>query len=231
MTPVTLIMAYYENPGMLAKQFEILREMDPKTKSMIKVIIVDDGSPNHPAKPEEIGADLQIYRMDKDVRWNQDACRNIGYHHAQTQWMLMTDMDHVVPEETWSRLVFRKHDPTKVFKFSRVSAPGLEPYKPHPNTWFLTRALFDRAGGYDERFAGYYGTDADVRDRFTATATEVVLLKECVIRVPREVIPDASTTTYQRKQPEDKIIPKLLAERRLRKEPTKRMTFSYHRVF
>jgi hypothetical protein len=95
-------------------------------------------------------------------------------------------------------------DGAKVYRFSRVDAPHLTPYKPHPNTWFLTREMFDRIGGYDERFSGYYGTDGEFRDRVHATAKAIVMLPDVMIRYPREVIADASTTHYARKTPEDR---------------------------
>jgi hypothetical protein len=87
-----------------------------------------------------------------------------------------------------------------VYRFSRVSAPDMATYKPHPNSWLLTKALFDRVGGYDETYCvGLYGIDFDIRDRLARKA-EIVTLKHPLIRVPREVVPDASTTTLPRKE-------------------------------
>jgi len=231
MTPVTLVMAYYENPSMLDMQFRRLRMLPSDLRDLMHVIIVDDGSPNAAAKPQDIGMPLQIYRVGVDIRWNQDACRNIGAHHAETEWLLLTDMDHVVPEETWRPVVTRRRDPLSVYRFSRVSAPDMLPYKPHPNSWLMTRKMFERVGGYDERFAGLYGTDADIRDRISQSA-QIITLKENLIRVPRDVVPDASTTTYLRKQPEDREgLPRLRAERAASADPRPlRLTFPYERV-
>lgn len=233
MTPVTLIMAYYENAGMLAEHFRSLRALPQKLRSELQVIIVDDGSPDHPAVAEDTGCALSIYRVGVDIRWNQDACRNIGVHHAETDWVLLTDMDHLVPVTTWRALMQRAHDPETVYRFSRISAPDRSPYKPHPNSWFMTRAMFDRAGGYDENFAGLYGTDALFRDQVRQAAREVVMLKDVLIRYPREVIQDASTTRYQRKAPEDRAGMVELTTRR-KTDPSwapKRLSFPYSRVF
>jgi glycosyltransferase involved in cell wall biosynthesis len=98
MTRITLVMAYYENAAMLAEQFARIRALPADLRDRIEVVIVDDGSPDHPARAEEIGCRLQMFRLTVDVRWNQDACRNIGVHHTETEWVLLTDMDHVVPE-------------------------------------------------------------------------------------------------------------------------------------
>jgi len=232
MTPATLVMAYYENAGMLAEQFSRIRALPARLRDLLHVVVVDDGSPDHPAVPEDIGCPLQIWRIGVDVRWNQDACRNIGVHHAETEWLLLTDMDHVAPQATWERLLLRNYDRDVAYRFARVSMPDLAPYKPHPNSWFLTRSLFERAGGYDESFAGLYGTDALFRDQLAATAREVVMLKEVLIRYPREVIKDASTTRYLRKQPEDRAGIAALMEQR-RADPAwapKRLSFPYARV-
>lgn len=202
MTPTTLVMAYYDNWKMLLVQYGQIAKMPARLRDLLHVVIVDDGSPNKPALPRDIGCSLQVYRLDVDVRWNQDAARNIGVAHAETNWVLLTDMDHMITPEIWKMVLLREWDPTIAYQFERVSAPEMLPYKFHPNTWFMTKKKFEEAGGYDERFAGYYGTDADFRNRIEGTG-EVKRFKQAIIRVPRTHIADASTTTYLRKQPED----------------------------
>ena len=88
-----------------------------------------------------------------------------------------------------------KLDERKVYRFSRVDAPDMTPYKPHPNSWVFTRGMFNRIGGYDERLSGFYGTDGEFGKRVERATAKVVLLDEVLIRYPREVIADASTTT------------------------------------
>jgi glycosyl transferase family 2 len=235
MTPVTLVMPYYENYGMLLKHYETIYQLPDNLRDLLHVVIVDDGSPKAPALPPERGlrgVALQIYRMKQDIRWNQDACRNIGVRHAETEWVLMTDIDHLVPEKTWRQILLRQWDAAFAYRFHRVSAPDLLPYKVHPNSWLMQRKKFDEAGGYDERFAGYYGTDADFRDRVEKVC-KMGMIKENIIRFPRTVIPDASTTTYLRKQPEDnENIRRIKLERSLDKDPRPvRYRFEYDRVF
>lgn len=231
---VTLILPYYENPGMLREQLASVRDLPSSYRGRINVIVVDDGSPTHPALAEEIGGSgLQIYRIDVDVRWNQDAARNIGVNHCETEWMLLTDIDHLVPQATWTGVLNGKWDRDKAYKFGRVSAPAMTGYKPHPNSWFMTRKTYAKNGGYDERFAGFYGTDGDFRDRMEDNGIEVVMMKHVLVRVPRTLIADASTTTYLRKQPEDRSnIARIKSERAAHKDKKPRtLTFPYHRVF
>lgn len=204
MRDVTLCMAYYLNPGMLAVQYEHLAAMPADLKAHLSLIVVDDGSPSDPASPpaSDLGFPLAIFRMREDIRWNQDACRNLAVAQAATDWVLLTDIDHMLPEATLRQVVTGKLDGRRAYRFSRISAPDMAPYKPHPNSWLMTRAVYGRAGGYDEGLAGFYGTDGDFRDR-VREAAEIELLKEPLIRVPREVIADASTTTYERKTEAD----------------------------
>lgn len=231
MTEVTVVLAYYENAGMLDEQFKTFRALPQAIRDHLQLIVVDDGSPKHAAVPQKIGMPLQLYRVGVDVRWNQDACRNIGVHHATTEWVLMTDMDHLIPEATLARIVSRKWSGEKVYKFSRVTAPHMTHYKPHPNSWLMTQLMFNRIGGYDERFAGWYGTDADFQRQVQQFA-QIIMLKEVLIRVPRDVIKDASTTTYLRKQNEDYENIKRIRKQR-EKIPgmrPKTLTFPYVRV-
>ncbi len=183
--PFTFIFPYYENPVMLLRQYAAIAALPPDVRSALHVIVVDDGSPKTPASPpleayttgdvipeyadeaaqvadsgrRRLGiASFQLFRVEVDVRWNWLTCRNIAAHHAKTDWLLMTDIDHQLPEATARRIQEKKLDPAKTYRFSRVDAPGMTSYKPHPNSWLFTGERFDRIGGYDERFSGFYGT-------------------------------------------------------------------------
>lgn len=205
--PITLVLPYYRNPGMLDRQQSLWATYEAPLRSRLHVVVVDDGSPEEPAadclRPVPGLGSLQLYRIQVDVRWNWLACRNLGVKKAATDWCLLTDIDHLVPEATLRNLVRGSHDKKCIYRFSRRNMDGSE-YKPHPNSWFLTRKRFWAVGGYDENFSGWYGTDYDFRDRAEAGAKMVVMLDDFLIRVGREDIPDASTTTYERKTEEDR---------------------------
>lgn len=245
MNKITIVMAYYMNPSMLEKQAEFFSAYPDDLKPYLQLIVTDDGSPTKPAKHCDIGFPFELYRMKQDIRWNQDACRNVGAHHAKHPWLLLCDMDHLIPAETIRALVEdRCHmrdinpeietsfDASRIYKFERKDWPNLEYKKPHPNTWFVTHKRYWRAGGYDERFAGYYGTDAEFRDRMHTQCGTTIYLQECIYRVPREVIADASTTTYARKEPFDgPTIRRIKAERdALPDWKPLNLTFPYERI-
>lgn len=206
-TKLSIVMAYYENPGMLEVQLRNFAAMGKTAQRALSLVIVDDCSPTRPAAPVvasvKLGVELQLFRMQVDVPWNQDACRNLAMSHVTTKWAILTDMDHVVPETTILAILGRKLDPSRAYRFNRVTAPTLEPYKSHPNTWLLTRDMYDKIGGYDERYAGIYGTDGAFARGVARCATEVETIREAIIRFPREHVPDASTTTLPRKSHEN----------------------------
>lgn len=242
MRDLTLILPFYMNQGMLRHQQRHWRALPDDVKAHLHVVVVDDGSPRQPARKavEPTGiASFRLFRVGVDVRWNQHACRNIGVFEALTEWVFLTDIDHVVPVATLRRVMDGELDDRSVYRFSRVDAPLLTPTlgrhgedKPHPNTWLMTRAMYDRVGGYDERLSGYYGTDSDFRDRVRSRSRGVLLLPEVIIRYPREVIPDASTTTYERKTHDDRLnVSRIRSDRdRLPNWRPLRLTFPYEHV-
>lgn len=257
MKDLTYICAFYFNQGMLIEQQNVWRAYPRELRQRFHTIVTDDLSPEKPAREVFASSDLasqRLYLALEHRRWDWLFCRNLGVQEATTDWVLLTDIDHVLPETTLralfseqplsgelelqlspkgaTRRVTMPLDPDFIFRFSRVDAhhpfpwaPGsLTPYKDHPNSWLMTRAMFQQMGGYDERFSGYYGSDSDFRERCkmipengsTRPAKGVVKLDLPLVRYPREVIPDASTTTYKRKAKEDgHHVPRIKAERAL----------------
>jgi hypothetical protein len=129
-------------------------------------------------------------------------------HHAKTSWVLLTDIDHLIPWKTLKAVLCSELSDECAYTFRRVTEPDLTKYKPHPNSWLMTRALYHKAGGYDERFAasfgevwGVYGTDGAFKRQVQRIAP-IIEIKAPLIRVPRDVTPDASTTTYERRSPD-----------------------------
>lgn len=228
MRDLTLVMPYYDNPTMFELQQRTWAAYPDDLKPRLHVIVVDDCSPRWPALPHvvETGVRLSLYRTLVDVRWNWIFCRNLAMSKLETDWALMTDMDHVMPEMVLRSLLTRRLDDAVAYRLSRVDAPNMTPYKPHPNTWLLRRETFDRVGGYDETFSGFYGTDGDFKRRLGHVA-QIVLLKDKMVRYERSVIADASTTTYDRKQPTDYAnVARIVAERGPGWLP-KRLSFAY----
>lgn len=222
--PITLIYPFYENHQFLWTQIDHWRAWPADVRDVVSIIVVDDGSPM-PATLPPLPVTARLFRIGVDVRWNWLAARNIGAHHAADGWLLMTDMDHVVPVETLRALIWGQHDPAVVYAFSRQEHTG-ETIGPHSASFFLTRRLFWTIGGYDEALSGHYGTDGDWRRRVAAHAP-IQILRQPLIRY--EYVGDSSTQRYRRKQPEDAAVKQLIAQRSKAWRP-KVLSFPYQEV-
>lgn len=226
--PLTLIYPYYENPQFLRHQVGVWRSYPADLRRYLELVLVDDGSPKHPLGMSlgPVGdLDVRVFRIELDVRWNWIAARNIGFRHADTEWCLVTDMDHVVSTETLDACIHSKHDSGVIYGFSRQEHTGSS-IAPHPNSWLMTKRMFWRVGGYDEALSGHYGTDGDWRRRCRAVAP-IHILEDRLVR--HEYQGDSSTTAYQRKQPQDAEVSRIIRRRGKGWKP-KVLTFPYHEV-
>lgn len=227
---VTLVLPYYENPRFFARQIQHMSKLD--LRRHLRVVVVDDGSPRNPVvnvlrtfTGHQSFASFAAYRIDEDVRWNWLAARNIGVHHATTEWVMLTDVDHVLHDDTLQTLVYGEFDMKKIYRFSRRESTGAKIH-PHPNSWFMTRDMFWRVGGYDEALSGFYGTDGEYRRRCAATAKIEVMTAELI---RHEYDEDSSTTLYKRKQPEDAAVKRMVRARGRDWKPLT-LSFPYHEV-
>lgn len=230
---VTLVVPYYENAAFLRFQMRHWLGVSEALFPHVSVVVVDDGSPTSAASVvEAVKAGTEsfyqprLFRIEVDVAWNWLAARNIGAHHASDGWLLLTDMDHVVPVETMRRVVYGQHDPTVVYAFSRREHTG-DVIPPHSASFLMTKAMFWKIGGYDEALSGHYGTDGEFRKQIKAKAP-IVVLRDELIRY--EYVDDSSTTAYQRKKPEDAdAVRSLIAARGADWRP-KTLSFPYREV-
>lgn len=227
--PVTLVVPYYENRAFFGAQLRKWMSYPAEIRDRLSFIVVDDGSPRHPAidvvrtmQPSS-AIRLRLFRLEVDVRWNWLAARNIGLHYAADGWVLMTDMDHVVPVETMAAVTTEAHDGRVVYAFQRREHTG-EACNPHSASFLMTRAKFWEIGGYDEALSGHYGTDGVFRRELVKHA-RIELLPQFLIR--HEYVEDSSTRDYARKQPEDAAVSRLVAARRPNWRP-RVLSFPYH---
>lgn len=223
MKHLTMVMPYYMNEGMLEAQYELWASYPPELKAGIDIIIVDDGSPSKHAVWVDLVPKLpplQIYRVVPDIPWNQHGARNLGATHAKGPWLFMTDMDHMLPAVSLAALL-DCNDEKHTITFGRVDAPDMKPTlrpdgtrKPHPNTFAVTKENYWKAGGYDEAYCGTYGTDAVFTRALFAQSPVHHREDISIVRIPREVIADASTTTLPRKEGRPKNASRIIKEKK-----------------
>ncbi|UOU79048.1 glycosyltransferase family A protein [Edwardsiella anguillarum] len=151
---------FYCNQKSIESVFSLLRKYENlplSIRSAVEFIIVDDGSPI----TYDIGSfDLNItwLKITEDIKWNQAGARNLGVTYAKSDKILLTDLDHELPAETFEYLINARNPGRNFYKIYRTS-PEQGRYKGHSNLFFMSRARFFRHFGYDEEFAGNYGAE------------------------------------------------------------------------
>jgi hypothetical protein len=199
---LTIVFAYYENPQMLEFQWKEIAAYPEDIKLALEVVVVDDGSPTFPAKevPRPQGLpQVAIYRITEDIRWNQDAARNIGAHEARASWLLLTDIDHVVPASSVTAILGGEWSERSFYTLGRIKFHGGEVRESHPNSYLMTKKLYWEIGGHDEDFAGVYGKDFLFRKRALQRSQEVHLPDIVLARVGTTLVEDAGTTSITRR--------------------------------
>jgi hypothetical protein len=163
MIDLTIIMAVYGQPAMLAYQLDRIRCYSVDTQERLNLVVVDDcGKP--PVDPREIEAmtvglkGCKLLRVEQDIPWNQMGARNLGMH-VSSGHCLMIDPDMVFDGPTMGRMLLAaaKLRRGHVLKYGlkHVSSGKLD--MTSPNTYLIHRDDFFAVGGYDEDFAGHKG--------------------------------------------------------------------------
>lgn len=247
---ISLCLPYYMNPDMLAFHYDCWASWPDGLKRQIEVVIVDDASPSGAAadvpRPDGLPS-TSIYRVRNDMAWHQDGARNLGAKVAIGKWLILTDMDHALPQESVEALLDhirnRKVDKRHIYTLDRVDAETgrlmrnrWRVSKPHPNSFVVTRDMFWQIGGYDEELCGAYGTDGAFRWRAFRKAHRGHLRDVRLIRYGTRLMPDASTRTMSRKEGRTKA--QYLAKARFQRSrrsvgfqtPVPVLTFEWDRV-
>lgn len=189
---------------MLREHQRIWAQYPVKIRKSMTVVIADDGSPDFPAveAAQDCDYDLQIYRIVPNIPWNQCGARNLAMHCAPDGWCLVTDIDHVLmPDQAEALLQVRVHS-RRYYVPDRRIMPSGEPYRRHPNSYLMTKEMYWEAGGCDEDFAGWYGSDATFRRALTMVGQRVELNEPWLMLYGRDTLADASTTAWGRKNTE-----------------------------
>lgn len=211
MKKLSIIYPYYEAPRMLAVQLSTWDSWLKGVWEFTEVIIVDDGSPKHPAKDLVwslfklngiIYNDIKVYRIHEDKQWNNHGARNLGAWVSESEWLLMLDIKHTVPPFSIERLAYTTLEPAKLYVFPCVwldLASGYswmmtkedKPIKPHPNTFLVSKDTFWGVGGYDEDYCGTYGGDGPMMRALERAAERQMLDSFHIVRWDRSIITDS----------------------------------------
>lgn len=146
----------------------------------VELVLVDDGST--PPLKEFLRYDhrpknLRILRHDIDAEWTQPAARNLGAREAQGEFLILSDIDHIVTKELidfvnrgeWDCMMFKREvavldeDGDFVQDDETVLEYGYLPWRleenkytipKHVNSFGIRKDLYLKLGGMDERRVG-----------------------------------------------------------------------------
>jgi glycosyltransferase involved in cell wall biosynthesis len=238
MPELTLIAAFYRSPLMLGRQLEEWEQYP----SQIKILVVDDGSPE-PAREVLAAASaglrsrLRLYRIGVDIPWNREGARNLGAAKATTEWIVQIDIDHLLPVAAATHLVDFDPSPHFWYRFHRwrngkadetrkkdAIADEVEfgEVKPHIDSFLITREMYWGIGGYDEDFAGCLGGGTEFLRRLERNYGAPLMLPAdiCLHVYTRDKIADASVSTLSRDTRRGKEIARAkIATRRVATKP------------
>jgi len=155
---VSIVISVYESYEAVRRQMRYFAKLGLQD---VEVIIVDDGS-----EPPIPGA---AYRTGNRLAWTQGLGRNLGASHAQGEYLLFTDIDHILSAEaiqdvkafTSERMMFPRYlgvllqdgtlsqDPVVLAEYGAVIGRRGLYASVHQNTFGIKRASFEALGGYD----------------------------------------------------------------------------------
>jgi glycosyltransferase involved in cell wall biosynthesis len=246
-----MIVPYYRQPKMLAKQIETWYNYPREVRDAVKIIVVDDCSPE-PAEPIVPPHVASLYRIDKDVAWNRSMARNLGTAMAETDWILHVDTDHVLPPGAAEALIdLLRNDDLSIarwyrFKRFRVGAADETRKKdkadpkaefveihPHIDSYLTTKKAYWKAGGYNTRFSGVLGGGSPFLKEMVKANGEPVVLNITLNVYTRHAVPDSSEHTLPR-DPEAFTRRKREIMKKygtLRADPKEALPLPWHKVF
>jgi len=147
----------------------------------IHFVFVDDCSPVPIHVPKDCVLNYTHARVLTDIKWNQGGARNLGVHLSKSQKLIVTDLDHVFPEETLEFLL-KSEIPNDIFLFRRI----LDNNKivTHYNTFFLSKSNYFKVLGVDEEFCGNYGhEDVFFLDMHRRLGTKILTFKNQFLKM------------------------------------------------
>lgn len=159
---LSVILHSYNNQSCLDMQIDAFLAGSDDLREKFELIVVDDASEPPLFIDKEIVArpNLLFLRVKKDIAWNMAGCKNLGVLYSKSDWILFTDICHIVQPKGIHSIVtlIDTLDENTLYFFHRTfdDVLGLKS-KVHPNTFLVNRRRLLDHKGVDECFVGHYG--------------------------------------------------------------------------
>lgn len=171
---LSIIIAVYNSHGAVKRQLDHFTRMGLPDDT--EIILVDDGS-SPPLTGD--GKNLKIIYTNEKRAWTQGLARNAGARTARGEYLLMTDIDHILSKEAidaarafeGDKMIFPRYFGVLLDSGVLSQAEdiltyyGLDPKRiassrglyasVHGNTFAIKRSTFESLGGYSEEHSTY----------------------------------------------------------------------------
>jgi glycosyltransferase involved in cell wall biosynthesis len=173
MIKVSIIIAILNSHKVVIRQIRHFKKM--RLPDSVEIIFVDDGS-DPPLNYQNCGLEnFTIYFTGDKRPWTQGLARNLGAKNANGEFLLFTDIDHIITKEAiddvlsfeGDKMTFPRYfgildrygniicDRKSMIDFGvnpiRLRSRGLH-CGHHGNTYAIRRTIFNMIGGYDPRY-------------------------------------------------------------------------------
>lgn len=136
----------------------------------LEIVLIDDHSPENGkidiSLIKTVSLPITVAHIDDNIIWNVTGARNLGAALAVGQHLIMPDFDYVVTPELIQTLDNTDMSDSSIMRFPLTQYNRNLRYGPygkvtnsHCNSFVIHKVLFDKVGGYDEDFAGSWGSE------------------------------------------------------------------------
>jgi len=190
---VTMIVPTLDSHEVLRRQilfWSSIFELDDKLREQVMIHVVDDNSmpPLHKlfwAMKDKIHFNFRVIPTGSNICWTQQLAMNLGVERAESEYVLMTAIDHIMPKEVFEAAVVydgdKMHFPRKYAVLDAEGQLRREPeilyeYGAYPgeeekyfgvqDIYLIRRWIYLELGGYQTKYYGQYGGDSDFHMRY-----------------------------------------------------------------
>jgi len=174
---LSIVIAVLESQEALNRQARYFAKMN--LPNDIEFIFVDDGTKPPLTGPEGLVLNATLYKTNDFRPWTQGIARNFGVKQATGEYILCTDIDHILSKEaimfcrefTGTKAIFPRYlavltedgtltQDTEIMKEYGLDEARLATKRGlyasyHGNTYCMKRDLFWELGGNDEKHCQY----------------------------------------------------------------------------